>query len=129
MTASTMNELKGFTAKVLGVLATTYGFALVQGLIDIHATWGKLATLGASVLTAYGFYGAYTYRQPRTPWTNEQKIAESRRRIAAGEPPIQGYEWLIADPTATAPPAAVAAAIVVAAPPPPPPPPPPKEGA
>jgi hypothetical protein len=107
VTSETINEIKGGLARALGVLSTTYGLALAQGLIDLHATWGKLCTLGASVLTAYGFYAGYTYRQRRTPWTNEQKIAESLRRITAGEPPIAGYEFLLVDPTAKAPPLAL----------------------
>jgi hypothetical protein len=103
MTPATINEIKGGIARTLGVLATTYGLALAQGLINMQATWGKLTALAASVLTAYGFYAGYTYRQRREPWTDEQKRAESLRRLAAGQPPLEGYEYLLIDPTAKGP--------------------------
>lgn len=97
----TWNEIKGGAATLLGWYVSTYLVALQQGIVDIHSPGGKYMTLATAVLNLYGIHGALNYQRGRQPWTNEQKIAESLRRMAANLPPLSGYEFLLVDPTAT----------------------------
>lgn len=115
MTSAKWNEFKGALVKFIGVLVTTYNIAVLRKMVDINSLVGQWLGLGAAVATVYGIVGAYTYRQSRTPWTPEQKLAESKRRIADGEAPLQGYEFLLVDPTATKAPPAVTPSAAAAA--------------
>lgn len=61
--------------------------AIAQGLIP-HGWWA----FAAGVL---GMLGTAGLLWPRRPWSDAKKIAESKRRIAAGLPPLNGYEYLL----------------------------------
>lgn len=49
----------------------------------------------AFVFGVAGMLGTAGLLWPRRPWSNERKIAESKKRIAAGLPPLNGFEYLM----------------------------------
>jgi len=79
----------------LGVLATGIMLATAMSLLNLSTPFGKLCAFVAALLNAYGIHGVASWNPPREPWTHEQKLAESMRRIARGDAPLVGFEYLL----------------------------------
>jgi hypothetical protein len=90
----------------LHILASLLLKAIAFGLVPQVGTWHQVVAGVLSLLDDYGFIASSKASPPRDIWTEEQKIAESLKRIAAGDPPLRGYEHLQApggsQPTAAA---------------------------
>lgn len=91
----TRNDLKVGAVAICGVLLTTYYLALADNLINGVTVLGRWLHVFAGLATLYGFKSAFDHEKERVPWTTEQKVAESMKRIARGEPPLQGFEHLL----------------------------------
>jgi hypothetical protein len=97
----------------LGVFATGALMAISQGLLDAHPEFRRWISWAVGLLAVYGITGVAVWPPPRIPWTPEQKVQESMRRIAMGMAPLVGYEYLLTgrggpgpgpDPTSPPPP-------------------------
>jgi hypothetical protein len=108
-------QLSKYVPFWLGVFATGALLAISQGLLDTHVELRRWLAWMLGLLAAYGITGVAAFVPPREPWSYERKVQESRARLARGDAPLAGFEFLAS----------------VATPPPLPPPPPPttKEGA
>jgi hypothetical protein len=87
----------------LGVTATTIMLASAMGILSFATAFGKGCALLAAVLNAYGIHGVATWTPPREPWSPERKLQESIARLARGEAPLVGYEFLLQQQPPTAP--------------------------
>jgi len=82
----------------LGLLA-----GLIATLMTVHAIppTGRLHDICSGIIAFLGLYGIHAvgvWQADREPWTPEQKLQESIRRINLGQPPLQGYEYLLSQP-------------------------------
>jgi hypothetical protein len=78
----------------LGLIAGICMKIVAVGLVAPDSVGARTIAGFLSLLNDYGIIVGHLTSAPRTPWTEQQKIDESLRRIARGEPPIKGYEYL-----------------------------------
>lgn len=72
---------------ILDLTPSVILLAIAQGIVP-HG-WP------AFVAGVVGMFGTAGLLWPRRAWSNERKIAESKKRITAGLPPLHGYEYLL----------------------------------
>jgi putative flippase GtrA len=89
-----------------GMLATAILTAQAMHLrwVDPATDVGQLIAFVGAMLNAYGVHGVAAWSPPRETWTMQQKHDESMRRIARGEAPLHGFEYLLPGVTANPPP-------------------------